>query len=248
MASNPPGKCCTVGVKHDGVPAGKTIKVGQYNTYVAEPKGKKHDGVALLYLHDIFGIWQNSQLMADQFAENGYHTIIIDLFNGDKFLGPVPSEDIMRWLAEGTNGDNPHTTEAVDRVVEVGLNYLKEQGFTKIGALGYCFGAKYVVRHYKDGINVGYIAHPSFVEEDELAAITGPLSIAAAETDAIFPAEMRHKSEGILLKSGQPYQINLYSGVSHGFAVRGDMSVKVQKYAKEQAFYQAVAWFDEYLL
>jgi dienelactone hydrolase len=108
---------------------------------VAEPKGKKHDGVALLYIPDIFGIWQNSQLMADQFAENGYHTIIIDVFNGDKFPNPPPA-DIMKWFVEGTNGDNPHTKEAVDPIVETALKYLKEQGFTKIGALGYCFGAK----------------------------------------------------------------------------------------------------------
>jgi dienelactone hydrolase len=85
------------------------------------------------------------------------------------------------------------------------------------------------------------------VEEDELAAITGPLSIAAAETDSIFPAEKRHKSEEILVKTGQPYQINLYSQTTHGFAVRCDLSVKAQKFAKEQAFQQAVQWFDEYL-
>lgn len=108
---------------------------------MAEPKGKKHDGVALLYIQDIFGIWQNSKLMADQFAANGYHTIIIDVFNGDVFPNPPP-QDIMKWLAEGTDGNNPHTKEAVDVVVEEGLKYLKEQGFTKIGAVGYCFGAK----------------------------------------------------------------------------------------------------------
>lgn len=108
---------------------------------MAEPKGKKHDGVALLYIQDIFGIWQNSQLMADQFAENGYHTIIIDVFNGDRFPDPPP-QDIMKWFAEGTDGNNPHTKEAVDPIVEEGLKYLKEQGFTKIGAVGYCFGAK----------------------------------------------------------------------------------------------------------
>lgn len=70
------------------------------------------------------------------------------------------------------------------------------------------------MRHYKDGIKVGFLAHPSFVDEDELAAITGPLSIAAAETDQIFPTEKRHQSEEILRKVGQPYQINLFSGVS----------------------------------
>jgi len=34
----------------------------------------------------------------------------------------------------------------------------------------------------------------------------------------------------------------------HGFAVRCDASKKVEKFAKEQAFLQAVNWFDEYLL
>lgn len=116
--------------------------------------------------------------------------------------------------------------------------------------MGYCFGAKYVIRHLlpdSGKIDVGYCAHPSFVEDDELSAIKGPLSIAAAETDQIFPAEKRHKSEEILKETKQPYQINLYSGVSHGFAVRGDLSNQVEKYAKETAFVQALQWFEAHL-
>lgn len=89
---------------------------------------------------------------------------------------------------------------------------------------------------------------PRFVDEEELSSITGPLSISAAETDEIFPAEKRHKSEIILKDTGLPYQINLFSGVEHGFSVRCDTSKKVQKFAKEQAFLQAVTWFDEHLV
>lgn len=120
----------------------------------------------------------------------------------------------------------------------------------KIAGVGYCFGAKYVVRYLhpkQNKIDVGYVAHPSFVEADELKAIGGPFAIAAAETDQIFPAEKRHESEVILKDLGLPYQINLYSGVAHGFAVRGDISDKVVKYAKENAFLQALQWFDEHL-
>ena len=40
-----------------------------------------------------------------------------------------------------------------------------------------------MARHYKDGIDAGYMAHPSFVDEDELEGFKAPLSIAAAETD-----------------------------------------------------------------
>lgn len=77
--------------------------------------------------------------------------------------------------------------------------------------------------------------------------IKGPFSISAAETDAIFTTELRHKSEEIFKETKQLWQINLFSGVEHGFAVRCDVNVKKQKFAKEQAFLQAVAWFDEHL-
>ncbi|KAF9774373.1 hypothetical protein IL306_007638 [Fusarium sp. DS 682] len=250
MASNQPAKCCTEGVRHEGEPTGKMIKLGSgLDAYIATaPEGKAHKGTGIVYLPDIFGIWNNSKLMADQFAANGYTTIIPDVFNGDVMPFPFPEGiDVMSWITKGANGDNPHTPAQIDPIVVEAIKTLKEQGATKIGAVGYCFGAKYVVRNYKEGIDVGYVAHPSFVEEDELKAITGPLSIAAAQTDTIFPAKLRHRSEEILIETGKPFQINLFSHVEHGFAVRTDLKNKAKKFAKEQAFFQAVQWFDEHL-
>ncbi|RDL32427.1 uncharacterized protein BP5553_08883 [Venustampulla echinocandica] len=251
MASNPPSNCCTVGFKHEGQPSGSSAKIGNIDAYVSEPTGNTiHKDTAILILSDIIGIWQNSQLIADQLAANGYYTLLPDLFNGDPVELNRPDDfNLMAWLAKGTNGDNPHTVEAVDVIVEKSIAWLKEKGYKKIGAVGYCFGGKYVARFMSKGkgIDVGYVAHPSFVEEDELRAIEGPLSIVAAETDSIFPTEKRHKSEAILIETKQPYQINLFSGVMHGFSVRGDMSKKIERFAKEQAFYQAVQWLDQWL-
>lgn len=85
------------------------------------------------------------------------------------------------------------------------------------------------------------------MDEDELKDIKGPFSIAAAETDEIFPTEKRHQTEAILKELKMPYQINLYAAVEHGFAVRGDPSDPKKQYAKEAAFLQAVQWFDYYL-
>ena len=132
-------------------------------------------------------------------------------------------------------------------------------GVKRIGAVGYCFGGKFLARFMgaigADAgatINVGFTAHPSYVDVEELKAINGPLAIAAAETDHIYPAEKRHETEEILKELAQGpkklgYQTTLYSSVAHGFAVKADLSDKRQKFAKEQAFVQAVQWFDYYL-
>ncbi|KAB8346215.1 hypothetical protein FH972_023260 [Carpinus fangiana] len=256
MASNPPGRCCTVGVKHEGEAVGEITQVANNPAYVSYPKDKSTAN-AVLILPDVIGHeFINVQLIADQFAANGYFVVIPDLFRGD----PVPLNrpegfDIMKWL----QGPPGHLPDTVDPIIIATIKELREKhGVKKIGAVGYCFGGKYVARFLgatgvEAGatVDVGFTAHPSFVDEAELSAINGPLSIAAAETDSIFPAEKRHKSEEILAKIGKekkiPYQVFLYSAVEHGFAVRADLTDKRIKYAKEQAFSQAVAWFDEFL-
>lgn len=252
MASNPPGQCCTVAFKHDGEPTGQDIKIGNWAAYVATPDpSKAHKETAILYVPDVIGIWQNSKLLVDQYAANGYLCVMIDIFNGDPLppnFQEIPGFDIMSWVAKGSTGDNPHTTEAIDPIVVETIKWLKEEkGVKKLGSAGYCFGAKYVARHFPE-IQVGFFAHPAFVSEEELAGFKAPLSIAAAEVDQIFTTELRHKSEDILIKGGFPYQLNLYSKVVHGFAVKCDLSNKIEKFAKDQAFVQAITWFDNFLL
>ena len=214
----------------------------------------------------------NPHLIADQFAANGYWVVMPDLFQGDAIelnqLG-TGNFDIMTWLTKGGPEGKGHLPDTVDPIVEKTLAYMKEQGAKKIGAVGYCFGGKYVARFLAKGkgVDVGFTAHPSFVDEAELRGMTGPLSIAAAgklrkpdktwnnaitnniaETDTIFPEDKRHESERILKDMGSiPYQMVLYSGVEHGFAVRGDLNKPEIKFAKEAAFIQAVQWFDECL-
>ena len=127
----------------------------------------------------------NAQLIADQFAANGYFVVMPDLFQGDPVKLNRPEDfDIMAWLQKGGPEGKGHLPDQVDPIVEKTLAYVKEQGAKKIGAVGYCFGGKYVARFLAKGkgVDVGYTAHPSFVDEEEIKGMTGPLSIAAAGT------------------------------------------------------------------
>eukprot|EP01099_Mayorella_cantabrigiensis_P005619 TRINITY_DN4564_c0_g1_i1.p1 TRINITY_DN4564_c0_g1~~TRINITY_DN4564_c0_g1_i1.p1 ORF type:complete len:255 (-),score=42.58 TRINITY_DN4564_c0_g1_i1:204-968(-) len=253
MASNPPGACCYKGVKHEGEATGEFVTIGDFEAYVSWPEDKSTEN-AILLITDVIGHrFINAQLIADQFAANGYFVLTPDLFDKDPItLNRPDGFDIMKWL----NGEyhpqkKAHLPPTVDPIIDASIVELRTKyNAKKIGAVGYCFGGKYVIRHLRPEagkIDVGYTAHPSFVEADELKDIKGPLAISAAETDHIFPTEKRHESEAILKDTGLPYQINLYSGVEHGFAVRADLSNPVTKYAKESAFIQALQWFEEHL-
>nr|POE52019.1 hydrolase tropi [Quercus suber] len=235
MASHPPARCCTIGVKHEGEATGEIKTISGKN---------KQTELAILILPDVIGHeFINAQLLADHFAANGYFVVMPDLFEGD----PIPLNrpegfDLGKWLTTG-GPNNGHTFKQVDPIVETIIKEMRSNlGVKKIGSVGYCFGAKYVARFSAEGkgIDVAAMAHPSFVDAEEIKAMKAPLTIAAAETDEIFPAAKRRETEDILKDMSIPYQINLYSDVVHGFSVRGDMSNKRAKYAKEAAFLQHV--------
>lgn len=49
------------------------------------------------------------------------------------------------------------------------------------------------------------------------------------ETDHTFPAESRRRAEDILAEVKAVYYVQLFSGVSHGFATRGDPDVEISR-------------------
>ncbi|KAM5344610.1 hypothetical protein ACJ41O_013145 [Fusarium nematophilum] len=250
MTSHPPGSCCYKGVKHEGAAVGRLETYDSLEVYISEPIKDSSKGI--LFITDVVGHkFINAQLLADQFAANGYLVMIPDLFHGDAVPLNHPEDfDVMAWLQGAYNGNKfQHLPPSVDPIIEKSLSIMRSKyGCQRIGAVGYCFGAKYVVRFLDDvRLNAGFVAHPSFVEKAELEAIKAPLTIAAAEDDFMFPPDKRKESEEILGKLDIPAQINLYLGNSHGFAVRCDLSVSRQKLAKEAAFMQAVLWFNTHL-
>jgi dienelactone hydrolase len=90
-------------------------------------------------LSDIFGIYVNAQLLADEFAANGYLAVIPDLFQKDAIkLSDMESgkADLPSWLPK-------HQIANVDPVVESTIKYLRQElGVKRIAGVGYCFGGK----------------------------------------------------------------------------------------------------------
>ncbi|KAI0149112.1 dienelactone hydrolase [Pestalotiopsis sp. NC0098] len=226
------------------------------NTGDSVGREEVHDGVnlyitgnvsdtAVLYLTDVYGInLTENRLLADSFGRAGWLTVAPDLFNGTP--SPVdmnePGFNLTSFLAE-------HGPETTDPLIDVAVKYLKDTvGVTTVVATGYCFGGRYAFRYVAEGKGAaaGFAAHPSLLADDEITAIGGPMAMAAAENDTMMPPERRHNITALLGDTAQPYNVALYSGTSHGFGVRANVSDPQQKFGKESAFFQAVRWFENW--
>jgi dienelactone hydrolase len=111
-------------------------------------------------------------------AAAGYFVVAPDLFHGD----PVPADAMKKgfsfppWIAK-------HGPDVVDPVVANTIKALREEyGVKKIGAVGYCFGGRYVLRFLAKGkgLDAGFAAHPSMVSTEEIEGAAEPLSFALA--------------------------------------------------------------------
>jgi dienelactone hydrolase len=145
-----------------------------------------------------------------------------------------------------------HEPPVTDPILEKVVRYIRATygEHVKIGGAGYCFGGRYVIRLMGVGImDVGVINHPSFFTMEEVGKLGKGKSLAiyAAETDDILPPEKRRATEDLLTKVGATWMSTVFSGTEHGFSVRGDLTVKEVKIAKERAFQGAAEWFKDWL-
>ncbi|KAJ4393399.1 hypothetical protein N0V93_002609 [Gnomoniopsis smithogilvyi] len=234
-------------IAHDGTPTGTEQVINGINMYIVRPSsgGANNNSTAIVYASDIFGIQlAQNKLLADSFARAGFLTIAPDLFNGTPAPADMndPTYNSTAFIAK----NNP---SVIEPILESAINYARTTaGATKVGITGYCFGGRYSFRmaNASRGVHVdmAFAAHPSMLQDNETAAIGVPVSVAAAETDSLLTAAKRAQIEDILKNTTRAYQVALYSGTSHGFGVRANISNPMQKFGKESAFLQAVRWFE----
>ncbi|KAF8074667.1 dienelactone hydrolase endo-1,3,1,4-beta-D-glucanase [Lyophyllum atratum] len=236
-----------------GTPQGTWDLIGGVKSYVAIPTIPYPTDKVILFLADAFGVeFPNSQLLVDDFARNGFKTVMPDYLNGDRVpidaLEPGVNFDFAAWI----NSHGPAQTRPVlDKVVEA----LKEEGVVAFGATGYCFGGRYVFDlAFENIIKVAATSHPSLLQipadlEKYASALKAPLLINSCIVDAQFPLDAQSKADEILGngKFAPGYRREYFEGCTHGFAVRGDLGDPKVKAGKEGAFGATVEWFLEYL-
>ncbi|KAK3696648.1 hypothetical protein LTR37_017829 [Vermiconidia calcicola] len=270
---------------------GEVTKFNDIDVYVTKPPDYPHSpSKLLLLLTGGTGVHStNNQLQADKYAEEGFLVVMPDQFAGD----PAPtttttaqaeekpsiieqvklgvasvakSFSIDMWLAR-------HTPEKVLPLLQKVLASVKEEFADAVAngggiyAVGYCFGARYVLLLGSDlhqdvaeglrnpeaqaeegmvtqgpQIKAGAIAHGTQIAKEDMAALKVPVCIVAVENDNLFPDEEREQGRKAMEEAKLEHEMKVYSGVPHGFAVYGDYQDDKIAQAQGEAFQQMLAW------
>ncbi|KAG1742669.1 dienelactone hydrolase [Suillus paluster] len=237
-----PGSCCFTGVKHTGTPAGRIEDLGGLQTYISEPPTSGTTQKVILFLADVWGpLFLNNQLIQDYFASCGYIVLGPDYFFGNAIPNHPPDYDRKAWIESAWK---PAMDAFPAWLKAVKAKYGRD---TKYCAVGYCFGAPFVMNLCADGsVVAGGLAHPASLKESHFENLNGPLVLSCAEEDMTFSRASRRRAEDIMVARKCTYYFQVFSGVQHGFAVRGDPDVPTERWAKEESARGIVGWFDRF--
>lgn len=140
-----------------------------------------------------------------------------------------------------------------------------------IYGVGYCFGAKYILilagehpdpvtwgqaapKDEEQGaikkeavLKAGAIAHPTMLTKEDLAAVTAPVYFAAVENDPMLSEEeVLTPGRRAMETNKVEHEIQVFSGVPHGFAVLGDYDDPKIKQSQVQVFGQMLGWIQSH--
>lgn len=229
---------------HSGKPVGTIKQLLSFKDVYVVGEAEQSKGTIVIFT-DIFGNrYNNNQLIADAYAKAGYYVLIPDLFDNDA----VKPQDFSvpgyfdTWKSKhGFDVTGPFAKEFLTKV----QSELKPNN---LFAVGHCYGAKLVIQNLtKDGaLTAGAVAHASGTDLEEVKAIAKPILFSSAEVDPAFTDELRNQSQVILRENKITYQFDLFSGVAHGYAVRGDENNPDEKYAAEKTLQDQIYWFNRF--
>ena len=122
--------------------------------------------------------------------------------------------------------------------------------YKRTAAVGFCFGGPPVFRLGKKGNNLVdciSVAHPTFLEKEEIQQLGVPVQIIAPEIDPQFTQELKTFSNETIPTLGIAYDYQYFPGLEHAFSIRGDPKNHAERKGMERAKNAAVLWFRQFL-
>jgi carboxymethylenebutenolidase len=201
-----------VTVKHDG------RNVEAFVVY-PEAKGKRP---VVLVIHEIFGLSDWVEDLADQLAEAGYVVIAPDLLSGMGPNGGRTTDFPAGKAGEAINKLNPDTITAdLNAVADYALKLPASNGKLFVG--GFCWGGGQTFRFATNRPDIAgaFVFYGPPPDKDAMAKIKAPVYGFYAGNDARIGATIPDTITN-MKAAGKTYDPVTYEGARHGFMRSGE--------------------------
>ncbi|CAJ2504140.1 Uu.00g115340.m01.CDS01 [Anthostomella pinea] len=247
--------CCLKGFQWNGTPSGRTTKLADLDTYTTGTNPR----AAILLVHDLFGwTFPNIRLLADHYAAEADATVYVpDFFGGEVLPAAAVAGGPATWGGLDIPGFVSRNSRAIrEPEVFAAARALREKGYERVAAVGFCFGGWAVFRlgakehepePLVDCITAG---HPSWLTEEDVDGVDVPTQILAPEEDHAFTPELkRYAFEKLVLGgvAGREVEYVHFPGVAHACFTRGDEKSVGEREAMEKGKDKAVQWMKSHL-
>ncbi|HXT51080.1 MAG TPA: dienelactone hydrolase family protein, partial [Thermoanaerobaculia bacterium] len=182
---------------------------------LAQPKGWKKGGPAVILVHEWWGLNDNIRDFARQFASHGYAALAVDLYGGKTATDPAGAQALMKPVFANVEGANENLRQA--------SRYLHQTvGAAKVGVVGWCFGGGWALQAAlmaPDQIDaaVVYYGEPE-MDRAKLDKLRAPLLGLYGAEDKSFGPDGPRKFEALLRELHKDASIHVFPGAGHAFA------------------------------
>jgi carboxymethylenebutenolidase len=201
-----------VTVKHDG---------RSLDTFVVYPESKDKRPVVLV-IHEIFGMSDWVEDLADQVAEAGYIAVAPDLLSGMAPNGGRSSDFPQGQATEAVSKLSPdQVTADLNAAADYGIKLPASNG--KLFVAGFCWGGGQTFRFATNrvGLAAAFVFYGGPPDKEAMARIKAPVHGFYGGNDARINATLSETREQ-MKAAGKTFDPVVYDGAGHGFMRAGE--------------------------
>ena len=199
-------------VKHDG----RSVE-----TFIAYPEVKDKRPVVLI-IHEIFGLTDWVEQVADEFAGAGYIAVAPDLLSG---MGPNGGRTNSFAQGEATHAVSNLPADQVTADLKAAADYALKLPATdgKLFVAGFCWGGGQSFRFAtnRSDLSAAFVFYGPPPDKDGMARIKAPVYGFYGGNDARIDATIPTAKDA-MKELGKTYDPVVYEGAGHGFMRAGE--------------------------
>lgn len=207
--------------------------------YVAYPeRGTK--APAVIVIHEIFGLTDWEQTVADRLAKEGYVAILPDLLSSKHGITPANPDSGRKLIGEL----EPERLTADLNAVYAYVNGLPAVATDQVGTIGFCWGGGQSFRYATNNpkLRAVVVAYGPAPEAADMKRIKAPVLGIYGEHDERINANLPDVTAA-MQSAGKTFTSEVYPGTGHGFLKPGrqgyDTPEREKAWGRILEFYRA---------